>query len=237
MPIMSFRVEDQFRNEIEFRAEQAGINVSELIKRALEVFLSNAPEKNEPEKPFKLSKLERLFLVNQYRILEKIDPENAQDSREKILALQDGFELQYSWTLSNFSDGLTNEECKFVLDTLSMYRLLRFSFDALKLDDSDLATEIEFEGFDGNEEGPYYNYVNYFIYDLDRYEELKAVNFKKSFNSHTTMIDTYKLMLLVYEKLMKSNQLVHKDLLTEEQIRSIVYAPPWKSKKKELSAK
>ena len=84
------------------------------------------------------------------------------------------------------------------------------------------------QGFDGNGEAAYRGYVQYFINDLGRFEELRAEDFKKSFDSHSPMIDTYRLMLPVWQKIRTTNDAQRKDRLSLEQVKAIVFAPPWK---------
>ena len=59
----------------------------------------------------KLNKKERLNLVNQFLILEKLYPNEADYYAEHRQALQEGYELHYKWIYENMWDGLSEEEC------------------------------------------------------------------------------------------------------------------------------
>src|SRR5712691_4996753 len=103
----------------------------------------------------KLSRTERWILVNQYSILEKIDPENAADYAEARQALQDGYELHYDWIAEGVYDEphtMSEAECREVIDILSMFSALHYSYEALS-DKSDIDEHrIKFIGFSGNGE-------------------------------------------------------------------------------------
>lgn len=142
-----------------------------------------------------LSKKERLAFIYQLRALEALYPDEAAEMANHRTALENGYALHYDWMTEQLSDGLSEEECREVLDVLDMYRAITFSLSKL-VDDDPLRSHhsAKFRGFDGNNEGSRRSYVRYFIIDLERYEELKDGDYP-SFNSHTPMIDRYKRML------------------------------------------
>ncbi|WP_019677381.1 YfbU family protein [Arsukibacterium perlucidum] len=59
-----------------------------------------------------MDKLKRYELINQLLILEKLYPEEADYYAKNRKALENGYELHYSWLTENISDGLSEEECK-----------------------------------------------------------------------------------------------------------------------------
>ncbi|SOH93742.1 hypothetical protein SAMN06273572_102420 [Monaibacterium marinum] len=163
-----------------------------------------------------LTKNERLSLIYQLRILEALYPEEATNFVHNRTALENGFTLHYDWIFENLRDELSKEECQELLDILDMYRAITFSLR--ELDEGDVLHEhhlAKFRGFDGNKEGQLMAYVRYFIVDLDRYDELKYEKLP-SFNSHTSMLNTYREMLSRWSAAEK------KHILSREQICTVL---------------
>jgi uncharacterized protein YfbU (UPF0304 family) len=138
----------------------------------------------------KLTKIERLLLVNQLLILEKLYPESAKAYKQERTALREGYELHYKDLFHLIDDEtLSEDQCRDVLDVLEMYRAITFS--ARKLPPTSKIHEhyyLDFHGFDGNNESALMAYTRYFINDLDRYNELREAGKKHDdFNSHSEM--------------------------------------------------
>jgi hypothetical protein len=142
----------------------------------------------------KLDIKERLQLSFQLKILEKLYPEEEEYYANHRKAIEDGYELHYSWIAENISEGLSTEECKEVLDILDMYMAMYISFLALKNPQKLSIDSIIFPGFDGNNETMRMLYTKYIIEELNRFEEIQKLT-KGEYNSHTEMIPTYKNML------------------------------------------
>lgn len=164
----------------------------------------------------KLTKLERLLLVNQLMILEKLYPEEAKSYSEHRKALQCGYALQYGWILEQIYDEFPAEDCRFVLDVLGMYRAMHNACTATT--PKELREEIRFTGFDGNNESEHLGYTLYFIEDLGRFQELKDPKAFDGFNSHMHMIPQYRRML---DEFRKSSD---KHALSEDDVKRIVSA-------------
>lgn len=159
---------------------------------------------------------ERLQLSFQLRILEKLYPDEQEYYANHRKAIEDGYQLHYNWITENLSEGLTKEECKFVLDVLDMYASLYFSVRDLK--DSDLTIEsVQFPGFDGNNETMFMAYTKYFIEDLDRFGEIQEST-NGYYNSHLRMIPKYEKMLLKW----KEYKINYRYKLTEENIKELL---------------
>lgn len=146
-----------------------------------------------------LSKMERLNLSFQLKILEKLYPDEADYYAEHRKAIEEGYALHYDWLLETIHDEMSVKECKEVLDILDMYRAITYSLENIE-DKSDMnQTHLEFAGFDGNYEGKQLAYTRYFIYDLDRYKELTYGNDLRELNSHFPMLETYRKMLVKWK--------------------------------------
>ncbi|MBV9521483.1 MAG: YfbU family protein, partial [Alphaproteobacteria bacterium] len=59
----------------------------------------------------KLSKIDRIILSNQYRILERLDPTNAEIYAANCRVLESGYELNYQSLDERFADGLNSDQC------------------------------------------------------------------------------------------------------------------------------
>lgn len=162
-----------------------------------------------------MDKLKRYELINQLLILERLYPEDADYYAKNRKALENGYALHYSWLTENISDGLSESECREVLDILDMYRSITFSWERLH-DGEALPEKLKFKGFDGNNESELLGYVQYFVIELKRFEELTYGKEYPYFNSHGSMLDKYRRMLAVWKE--------YDFELTDDQIASVVEA-------------
>lgn len=168
----------------------------------------------------RLDKYQRLNLINQFKILEKLYPDEASYYAVNRTALAEGYELHYDWIFESVYDGLNHEQCNEVLNILDMHRAFLFSFNNLpETEQANIDFEkIKFKGFDGNNEGQLMGYVRYFIIELGRFDELKYDSKFPSFNSHSPMIESYQKMLQKWESIEVEN----KFNLTASQILDII---------------
>ena len=165
----------------------------------------------------KLDIKERLTLSFQLKILEKLYPEDKEYYANHRKAIEDGYELHYDWITEHLSEGLTSDECTFVLDVLDMYASFHFSFIQLESPKQLTAKSVKFPGFDGNHETMFMAYTKYFIEDLDRFSEiLESTN--GYYNSHMRMIPKYEKML----KIWKQYKVPYTYKLTEEQVYELI---------------
>lgn len=141
-----------------------------------------------------LTKKDRLLFINQFRILEKLYPEEADSLERHRIALEQGYSLHYPWILEGVWDELPVDECRRVLNALDVYRAITHSYEKLtdKLDLKE--SDVRFRGFDGNNESHHMSYARYFVVDLGRYDELRKGQEYPDFNSHMPMLDEYDRM-------------------------------------------
>ena len=165
-----------------------------------------------------LNKIERLIISNQFKILEKLYPEEAEYYSKNRKALENGYKLHYQWIFENIYDEMSEEECQEVIDILNMYRSLTFSYQKLSDKSGIEESDIRFPGFDGNNEISQYSYTNYFTLELNRFNELTNGSEYADFNSHCEMLDCYRRMLAEW------NKYDDKQNLTKEKINSILKA-------------
>jgi len=142
-----------------------------------------------------LSKLERLTLINQYQILEKLNPEESEFYARHRKALEEGYVLHYEWIFNNLHEEMFEEQCREVQDILEMYRAISFAY-MKEHDVKEVKKEkYQFQGFDGNNEPEQRSYASYVVHDLGRYGELKYHGEYTEFNSHSPMLEQYRTML------------------------------------------
>jgi len=160
-----------------------------------------------------LSKMDRLQLSFMLKILEKLYPEEADYYATHRKALEEGYALHYDWLFENIYEELSVEDCSEVLDILTMYRAITFSLEKIE-DKTGLDSPlVQFSGFDGNNETKQMAYTRYFVFDLDRYKELTYGKKYCDFNSHCPMLDTYREMLIEWEKSKDKYHLSREDIV------------------------
>lgn len=154
-------------------------------------------ESESGREPVQLTKVQRLIIANQLRILHHLQDDYG--SLRIAEALENGYELHFDDAMQHISDVFTKDQCRFVLDVLDMHRMMRFAVEENDEELGNLRDRIKFRGFDGNHETDYMAYTNYFMSDPNVYEELKdqgnRIPFNANFNSHMPMVQRYKRML------------------------------------------
>jgi uncharacterized protein YfbU (UPF0304 family) len=166
-----------------------------------------------------LSKLERLNLINQFLILEKLYPEEADYYAKHRKAIQEGYKLHYRWIFEHLYDEMSEDECQEVLDILEMYRAFAWSYMGIT-GKKEVDERLKFEGFDGNNESNQHSYASYFIIELDRFQELLYGKEYSDFNSHMPTMDRYRRMLEVWKSFGTPKQM----RLSMDQIEQILGA-------------
>ncbi|MCS0030428.1 YfbU family protein [Vibrio diabolicus] len=167
----------------------------------------------------KMSEIERLTLVNQFLILEKLYPEEADYYEKNRIALQQGYQAHYRTVFEHLWDEMPEDQTREVLDILEMYRAITWSHSEFKKNQP-IDPKYRFPGFDGNEESDQLSYCHYFIVNLDRYQELVSNREYPDFNSHCPMLPKYRKMLSVWKNLREQYSLS----LTPSQIERILEA-------------
>jgi len=137
-----------------------------------------------------LTKIERLILFNQYRILGKLDPDDARASDEACKILESGYTLEYETLASHIDTEVSEEQCREVRDVLDMYRALKIAYRDLPAGTL-TAGDATFLGFDGNEETEQFAYATFLIEMQDKWGESK----QDPRNSHWPVLSRYRTML------------------------------------------
>lgn len=100
-----------------------------------------------------MEKEQRLILINQFEILQQLNPYDVDFYSEKIEILKEGYEYHYDDVLGEISNPLPEEKSRFVIDVLNMYRDITFS--KVQLSDGNrenfVGVTTYYRGFDFNE--------------------------------------------------------------------------------------
>jgi uncharacterized protein YfbU (UPF0304 family) len=166
-----------------------------------------------------LDKKDRLVLINQYKILAALDKDDRSHYDELIQILENGYTIFYSMLDQWMSDDMPPEACRFVLDTLDLYRAL----DDVKRSTKDKRIENHsysiFRGFDGNNETEYMGFCRFLIETQGKFSEQKSYLLKNdNMNSHMPMAPKYRRMLSTW------NEIEEKWSLTADQAIQIMEA-------------
>lgn len=166
-----------------------------------------------------MEKLHRLSLANQYKILAKLYPEEAEHYNHCETVLRRGFVNHYSDLTEWIDDEMPTTESRHVLDVLQMFSDLSVSYHELSDKDGIDPHDIRFPGFDGNEESAHLDYATYFIDDMKRFQSISRGG---GYNSHFPTRGMYSRMLEVWQSFERSKEIGAP--FTKEQIEQVIAA-------------
>lgn len=169
-----------------------------------------------------LTQTERLILRNQYEILKKIDPENADYYNEITEILENGYSGYYNYLFKGLSPDIDKSECDFVVEVLDMYRAIE-DYKRGNPTDSEVVNDpfSHFAGFDGNTEAECHCFAQFLIKVQKKWQEQIPYEHRTDgYNSHMPVKDIYKRMLDVRRSLRKPFP------LSSQQVRAILQAAP-----------
>ncbi len=164
----------------------------------------------------KLSKKDRLTLINQYRILEKLEPEGATEYQNLITILQDGYEFEYHRLYELVSDPMSEDEGREVIQILMLFEALGDAYKNLEDKEGIDEYNIQFHGFSGNDETSHASYVEYLVEKANKFGHVVK---RGDYNSHSESLPDYRKMLSRWEQMGKPR---YPNRLTKEQILEII---------------
>lgn len=167
---------------------------------------------------------QRLILVNQYKILEKLYPEDAEMYAQYQEILNNGYTLHYGDLTDYMSEPMKLEEQEFVLNILDLYSTMNLAVYRSK-NEKYKGKTIYFPGFDGNHESKYIGYARFFIFRLNRFEDLKKEDTYESYNSHGSTLNTYQKMLDYWNTPLVENE--NKFDLSDEKLDWLIEHSVW----------
>jgi len=167
-----------------------------------------------------LSLLERQQLVNQFRILEKLDPDNAKDYAARADIIAHGYTIQYDSVFTEVYEEMDVEEGRYVYEVLDLFRVLIRSYEQLVDKQGLTLDDVRFKGFDGNNESRRWAFAEH-LKKEGRWEETLT----GGLNSHSIMTMTlYPRMLERFAPIRQQILASHSGnwILTADQIREII---------------
>ncbi len=150
-----------------------------------------------------LSTAERAILINQNRMLSKLDPDNADLYEKRAEILESGYSILYSEAVGSLSDSQPVEIGDETFEILSMFRVINNTLAGITPEQRALLNipEITFDGFDMNDREGHYHFADFLINQDDRYQELSEMYL----NSHSGMsILKYRGLLPIYHEAMRN---------------------------------
>ena len=135
----------------------------------------------------KLSKVERIILANQFRILAALEPDSAIEHQNRADCLQSGY-LEQASLERYVEDELAHDVHELVYDTLDMFQALK---DAKRKILELKKITIKFPGFDEKKEAKYLAYSRHLIERDVRFSDCAKDG---PFATHSEMVETYEKM-------------------------------------------
>jgi uncharacterized protein len=160
----------------------------------------------------KLTLVERLLISHQCRILGKLFPDEAADYDKFREAIEKGFTFHYDDMAQHFYDELSEEHCREVINILDMFSHLKRGYQSLKYKEGIEERDVEFYGFDGNNEPQYIGYVRYLIEREGRFENLKKGS-HHGYDSHMPKLGQYRSMLREWERSQDKYKMTKDDII------------------------
>jgi uncharacterized protein YfbU (UPF0304 family) len=169
--------------------------------------------KMSPVQSTSLTKIERLQLINQYRLLQAAhsDDEYVCNHYKRLEAIFEcGYVELYGEAIGELRDELPIEISDEVFDILNLHRAMLWSLGQKPAPED--VERVKFLGFDANNEGRHLGFAKFFTSDGDKYRELYI------FNSHHPTLERYRKMVAEWQRMKKNPH------LSKEQIDSILEA-------------
>lgn len=144
-----------------------------------------------------LTRLERMALANQHRLLELLDVEHADYWRQRCEVFERGYEAHYDDDLRIDPTELTATQSDEVLEILSLFTALAWSHADLGDTAGIDAARIRFPGFSRNTETAEHGYVEFTFHRGPgrAFEPLQEQGDGRSVTSLCPMLPVYRLML------------------------------------------
>ncbi len=179
---------DELENSIRgYVANRGYDSISDFIREASSNALYDSP-----------SFWERTMLI---KLMELQKQAGISINEEALSALIGGYSIFYPKTDIGPNDEMSNEDMRFVMDILDLYRWLQFSYKQLgeNAKTDKLGEDVKFNGFDGNAGDGYLGFAR-FLKENGRWSDLELASGNDDLNSHMPVNDVYRRMLTEYKK-------------------------------------
>ncbi|MCG9666287.1 hypothetical protein VME0621_02745 [Vibrio mediterranei] len=144
-----------------------------------------------------MTNAQRLILSNQYYLMAKLTPENAEKYKRLQTIVERGYELQMREINKEYGC-LVEDECREVIDIMEMYHAMQESNKMLSDEERNDVDQrrLQFLGFDIATEAQLVNYVRFLIDSEGLYPQFDKGD--HHFNSHVPMLEKYRRMLVTW---------------------------------------
>lgn len=162
----------------------------------------------------KLTKKDRVFLINQYKILAALNKDEESHYLELIEVLERGYAIFYSLIDKWVANDMRESDGRLVIRILELYRKIEYVKRTTK-DVRILSHEYSFfKGFDGNEETELMSFCRFLIEKQGKYQEQDSYKLRNdNLNSHMPMLEKYQRMLEAASDLTDMRQMTAEDVL------------------------
>lgn len=178
-----------------------------------------------------LTQKDRVILINQYQMLKHLDPDAAEHYDEFIEILQKGYTPLYPqiWLPLDESE-LSEDQCRFVLDVLNLYRIIEKYQDA-NPQDQDIREHTwgRFRGFDETNESKYLSFARFLLRKQRKFEEFaRHAGNTDNFTSDGPTLSKYRNMVAAWKAQGKEGDLSREKILRilEAGSSATVQSPP-----------
>ncbi len=144
-----------------------------------------------------MTNAQRLILSNQYYLMSKLTPENAEKYERLQTIVERGYELQMRELNKEFGC-LVEDECREVIDIMEMYHAMQESNKMLAEDERKEVDQrrLNFLGFDIATEAQLVNYVRFLTDSEGLYPQFDKAD--HHFNAQMPMLEKYRRMLTTW---------------------------------------
>ncbi|MCG9786409.1 YfbU family protein [Vibrio barjaei] len=144
-----------------------------------------------------MTNAQRLILSNQYYLMAKLTPENAEKYKRLQTIVERGYELQMREMNKEYGC-LVEDECREVIDIMEMYHAMQESNKMLSDEERNDVDQrrLQFLGFDIATEAQLVNYVRFLLDSEGLYPQFDKGD--HHFNSHVPMLEKYRRMLVTW---------------------------------------
>lgn len=158
----------------------------------------------------KLTDAERVIIANQLEILSILKKDPSYDSMADDL--RSGYSFLYNqYFESHIQPELSSDDVRHVLDILDIFGFMKTAFDSLPDKTGISDSDVEFGGFDGNNESTYLG----FAHALLKHGRFKHVLGEAVKNSHMPTVHTHKRMIDKWKELGKPGSDMSKEMIIE----------------------
>lgn len=169
MPVITIRVDEAVRDDLDDLATSRGTTVSALVRGQIDALIGRERAGGEERGPVALPQVTRYSLALQHRTLDRlnevlgrIDPDyedpDFEDGYYKhaVETLESGYSGEYDELFRGIDPEMSRQECGLLWDIFGMFSTLKLSLERLSPESrhelgEEAIDQLTFQGFDGND--------------------------------------------------------------------------------------